>query len=142
MYQNFAVSARLNIDKKTQFYSCPHISSCYTALGIASAVLLFIMKLEELIQQRNEYGAKILKLAIQVAGIFLIPILLIYGITLISDIKFIYLFPVAFIISWLSIFFLYRKISREVKDLDRRIRELRAIEATSDVAPTSDTKKL
>lgn len=100
------------------------------------------MKLEELIQQRNAYGGKILKLAIQVAGIFLVPILIIYGITLITDIKFIYLFPAAFIISWVSIFFLYRKVSREVKDLDRRIRELRAEETTSDIAPMSDTKKL
>lgn len=99
-----------------------------------------IMKLGELIRQRDAYGGKILKLVIQVAGIFLLPILIIYGITLVTDIKFIYLFPVAFIVSWLSIFFLYRKIFRKLKELDNRIRELRVKKANLDVAPTSETQ--
>lgn len=95
------------------------------------------MKLEELIQQRDAYGGRILKLAIQIGIIFIAPILLITLISYLTHIKFMYLFPLAFIISWTAVIFLYRKISKEVRALDQQIKELRAEQEVNDEGHSS-----
>ncbi len=100
---------------------------------IAHAFVIFIMKLEELEKKRDAYAGKIVNLAIKVAVIFIVPILIISGISYLSDIKFMYLFPLAFITSWTGVILLYRKISKEVRALDARIKQLRAQETNSDI---------
>jgi len=85
----------------------------------------FIMELEQLIQQRDAYGGKIVKLLIHIGLIFIVPILVIALVSYLTGITFMYLFPVAFIISWTGVILLYRKVSKEVRALDVRIKELR-----------------
>jgi hypothetical protein len=87
------------------------------------------MELEKLLKQRDAYAGKILSLMIKIAVIFLIPAAIGVAITQIWNINFIYLFPVAFILSWSGVIYLYRKISGEVRIIDVRIKELRSQDA-------------
>jgi len=86
------------------------------------------MQLETLIKKREAYAGQILRLGIQIAGIFLIPVILVIIISRLFDISLMYLFPFAFITSWASVIVLYRKVSREVRYLDAQIKEARAME--------------
>lgn len=104
-------------------------------------VTLF-MKLEELLQQRDAYGEKIVKLMIQIALIFLAPILVMAGISYLFDIQFMYLFPVAFIISWTFVIRLYRRYAKEVRALDAQIKALRDQEKPDEDNTLSDTTSL
>jgi predicted tellurium resistance membrane protein TerC len=100
------------------------------------------MKLEELIKQRDAYGGKILKLGITIAVIFIVPVLVVLGLSFLTGIEFMYLFPIAFIISWTSVIILYRKISKEVKLLDHQIKKLRAQETNDTSNHVSDNTSL
>ena len=86
------------------------------------------MDLEKLLKQREAYSGKILKLGIQIAGIFLVPVVIISVIHKIFEIPFMYLFPVAFILSWVGVAILYRRYDREIRDIEHKIRELRLLE--------------
>ncbi len=90
------------------------------------------MELEKLIKKRDAYAGKILHLGIQIAAIFLVPIVLAIVIHWYLDISYFYLFPLAFIISWTGVIILYRKISKEVRELDNKIKELREQESKSE----------
>lgn len=98
---------------------------------IALHNVVFIMELEKLIQQRDAYAGRIIKLAIIIAILFLVPAAIAMLVHYYMDISYMYLFPLAFIISWTGVILLYRKISKEVRALDARIKELRAQEANS-----------
>lgn len=98
------------------------------------------MKLKELEKKRDAYAGKIIKLAITVAVIFIAPILVITGISYFFNIEFMYLFPLAFIISWTLVILLYRKMSKEVKALDHQIKELKAEEKVINDAEINATK--
>jgi len=106
------------------FY-CSLNVSCYTVRGIVTHSAVLFMDLETLLKKREAYAGKILTLGIQIAGIFLIPVILVVAVSKIFNIPFIYLFPVAFITSWVAVAMLYRKYSTEVKEIDRGIRKLR-----------------
>ena len=86
------------------------------------------MELEKLLQQRDAYGRKILKLGIKIAFIFLLPIIIGVIIHRTLDIPLLYILLVAFIVSWSGIIVLYRKISKQVRTLDAKIRELKTKE--------------
>lgn len=83
------------------------------------------MELETLLKEREAYGGKILKLGIQIAVIFIVPVGLAVLANHLWNISFIYLFPLAFIISWTCVIVLYRRISREVRELDTKIKALK-----------------
>ena len=100
----------------------------------------FIMKLEELEKKRDSYGGKIVKLALLIAVIFLVPVLVIAGISYYGDIKFMYLFPIAFVVSWVLVILLYRKVSKEVKGLDRQIKDLKLGQVTANGADVTATE--
>jgi archaellum biogenesis protein FlaJ (TadC family) len=100
------------------------------------------MKLEELEKKRDAYAGKIIKLAIVIAAIFIVPILAITGISHFAGIKFMHLFPVAFITSWTFVVLLYRKVSREVNDLNRQIKDIKDKETVindADITATEHT---
>ena len=88
-------------------------------------LLFFIMELETLLRQRESYAGKILKIGVQIAIIFLIPALIGVVLSKTLNISFLYFLPGAFIISWVFVFYLYRKIKIEMKKLDNHINELR-----------------
>jgi len=100
------------------------------------------MKLDELIQERDAYGGKILKLGISIAVIFILPVLIIAGISYLSGIRFIYLFPIAFIVSWTLVVILYKRVSKKVKTLDKQIQDLRAQKHHDDVVTASENTLL
>jgi hypothetical protein len=81
-------------------------------------------------------------LGIQIAVIFLVPALLALLAYKVFGISFMYVFPLAFIISWTGVILLYKKISKEVRALDARIKELRVQETKPDesLGDSSDTK--
>lgn len=83
------------------------------------------MELEKLLKQREVYASKIVSLAIKIAGIFLIPVLIIAGVSYLFQIPFMYLFPIAFVGSWVGVIILYKIKSREVRELDAQIKNLR-----------------
>jgi len=83
------------------------------------------MELEKLLKKRDEYAGKILPLGIKIAVVFMVPAAIGVTISKIWNINFLYLFPVAFILSWSGVIYLYRKISGEVRAVDARIKELR-----------------
>ena len=90
------------------------------------------MELEKLIKQRESYGGQIIHLAIKIAILFLVPAILAIIISRYADIAYINVFPFAFIISWTGVILLYRKVSKEVRTLNERIKELRALETNID----------
>lgn len=83
------------------------------------------MKLKELEQQRDAYAGRIAKLAIQIALIFGVPAALAIGLSRWFEVKIMYLLPVAFIISWIMVITLYRKVDRKVRELEQQISELK-----------------
>jgi len=92
------------------------------------------MNLQELEKERDAYAGKILFMAIKIAAFFLLPALLALLIRYIFDIRFAYLFPFAFVISWTAVIMLFKKTSREVKALDAKIKELKKEEG-AETAP-------
>lgn len=101
------------------------------------------MELEKLIKQRDAYGGQIINLAIKIAILFLVPAVLAILANQYVGISYIYVFPLAFIISWTGVILLYKKISKEVRALDVRIKELRAQETNPDsvsIDTTSENK--
>lgn len=97
----------------------------------------FIMELEKLITQRDGYAGKMLPLMIKIAVIFLVPAVIGVVISKVWDINFLYLFPAAFILSWSGVIYVYRKMSREVRALDARIKELRNQDAHHETTESS-----
>lgn len=92
---------------------------------MVKALLFLFMKLEKLIKKREAEAGKFVKLMIQIAAIFLIPVVFAVFLSKYFEISFLYFFPLAFIVSWIIVFFLYRKISKKMKNLDKQINELR-----------------
>ena len=93
---------------------------------MVKALLFLIMELEKLIQKRDAYAGKILKLGILIAVIFLLPAVIAIVLSRSFDLSYVYTLGGAVIVSWTSVILLYRKIHHEVKALENQIKELRA----------------
>ena len=83
------------------------------------------MELQDLEKKRDAYAGKITRLALHIAIIFAVPIAIAIGLHTWLNISYLILFPVAFIASWTAVTFLYRKIDKEVRELEARISELK-----------------
>lgn len=83
------------------------------------------MELETLLKKRDAYAGRIVKLGIQIAVIFLLPAAAAVFLSRHFNLSFLYFFPGALIISWGLVIYLYKKVSKEMKELDARIKELR-----------------
>ena len=90
-----------------------------------SLAVLEIMELEKLIKQREDEAGKFVKLMIKIAVIFLIPAAIAVFLSKYFNLSFLYFFPAAFILSWTLVIILYQKVSKKMKALDTRIKELR-----------------
>jgi hypothetical protein len=83
------------------------------------------MNLDDLERQRDAYASKIGKLALYIAVIFAVPAVIAIAIGRYADISLAYLLPIAFVISWILVAQLYRRIDKKVRELESRIRELK-----------------
>lgn len=83
------------------------------------------MELEKLIKKRDAYAGKIVRMAIYIALIFIIPVGIALGVYFLFDIPLVYTFPVAFISSWIWVILVYKKVSKEARLLDAQIKELK-----------------
>lgn len=83
------------------------------------------MELDKLLKERDAYAGKIFKLGIIIAVIFLFPAIIAIVLSKFFGISQILLFGIAFVVSWSSVFFLYKKINKQVTELDQRIAQLR-----------------
>lgn len=98
---------------------------------MALALLFLTMELEKLLKQREAEAGKLVKLMIKIAVIFLIPAAIAVFLSQYFNLSFFYFFPGAFITSWTLVILLYRKVSKKMKGLDARIKELRAEQGQS-----------
>jgi len=85
-------------------------------------------KLQGLIREREQKVNRVFLLAFEVVLIFGIPALIAMLIIWKSESEKIawVVLPIAFILSWAFMIFRYRKISRELKNLDAKIKELKS----------------
>lgn len=93
------------------------------------------MELHELEKKRDAYAGKIAQLAIQIALIFAIPAAVALLLKYLFEVPIVYTLPVAFILSWVLVIRLYKKVDRAVRDLEEQIRE-RKREESSDADDT------
>lgn len=98
------------------------------------------MELQDLQKKRESYAGKILPLMVKIAVLFLIPAVIVLVLYKVWDINYFYTFPVAFILSWSGVIWLYRKMSAEVRALDARIKELRNQDAHQKTSDDSEGK--
>ena len=82
-------------------------------------------ELVELEKKRDAYATKITRMAVQIAVIFVIPLILGIGVHFWFNISYPATMPFAFVLSWLGVSYLYRKIDREVRTLEKRIHEIK-----------------
>jgi len=101
---------------------------------------IFIMELENLLKQRNAYAGKIIPLGVKIAVIFLIPAALVVVSNRVWNINYFITLPIAFILSWSGVIWLYRKMSAEVRALDARIKKLRSQDAHQKTLESSKGK--
>lgn len=83
------------------------------------------MTLQELEKERNAYASQITNLAIKIAVIFVVPVLLAIGVSRLFDVSLVYTMPIAFIISWVLVIRMYRKVDKKVRELEEKIRALK-----------------
>ncbi len=89
-------------------------------------------ELSDLQKKRDAYAGKITHLAIQIAVLFAIPLLVALGIHYAADVSFPSLMPFAFILSWIGVVYVYRKIDKEVRTLELRIYEIKQTLTTTE----------
>lgn len=110
----------------TRPFSCPKHQTCYTVRDIVCHVCMNNQKeLEQLEKKRDLLAFRVVKLMIHIALIFAIPAAIAIAIHYFFDIRFRFLFPVAFILSWILVIRLYRKTDRQMRELDQRIMKLK-----------------
>lgn len=101
------------------------------------------MELEKLLQEKKEYTSRIIWLSAKMIGMFIIPIFAAWGIHKLWNINVLLLMFCAFVLSWVSVISLYRKVTLHLRKLDERINSLRKehdnITVQSTVLP-DDTK--
>jgi Flp pilus assembly protein TadB len=82
-------------------------------------------ELKKLEQERDALAGKIVRLALVIAAIFGVPVLVILGIRELTGVRFIHLFPFAFVASWIMVIRLYTKTDKKMRSLEARIQELK-----------------
>jgi hypothetical protein len=98
------------------------------------------MELENLLKQRDAYAGKIIPLGVKIAVIFLVPAVFVVVSNRVWNINYFYTLPVAFILSWSGVIWLYRKMSAEVRALEVRIKKLRTQDTHKETLETSKGK--
>lgn len=81
------------------------------------------MELHELEKKRDAYAGRIAHLAIHIALIFAIPAGIALLLKYFFEVSIAYTLPVAFVLSWILVIRLYRKIDKTVRTLEEQIRE-------------------
>lgn len=82
-------------------------------------------ELIELEKKRDAYATQITRMAVQIAVIFAVPLLLGVGVHFWFNVSYPVILPFAFVISWLGVSHLYRKVGRGVQALEKRIQEIK-----------------
>lgn len=84
-------------------------------------------ELDTLVAERESHVTRIFWLGLEIALIFLLPALAVVYIAgnIWSKQVVWYLLPFSFALSWVIVFVRYRKLSKKLSELDRRIKELR-----------------
>lgn len=84
-----------------------------------------MVELETLLKQRDAYAGKILKLAILIAIIFLVPAVSAMLVTRFFGISYVYTLGTAVAVSWVFVIIVYTRTSRRIQLLEKRIKDLR-----------------
>jgi uncharacterized membrane protein YhdT len=82
------------------------------------------MELHELKKKRDAYAGKIAQLAITIAIIFALPAGLAIGLSYWFSFSVMYALLPACVISWVLVILIYRKVDREVRELEMNIAQL------------------
>ena len=81
------------------------------------------MELHELEKERDAYSGRITHLAIHIALIFAIPAGVSVLLKYFLETPVVYTLPIAFVLSWILVIRLYRKIDKKVRSLETQIRD-------------------